>query len=759
MRCGGGRMKLHLARYFFHLSDAAASEVRGRVLLSVTMERTRKCFKCPLLGELCDIKDNVLPTYEDVIKYYEWTRREAKFNRSSHKEPTFLEIADIVAKKIEGIWIKASLPTVTHARVCQMLKSYHLKYKNLLKSHPKIPQKNIDEFQRNSKALFDICSCKCKDLNSCVCSKERKVPTNERIFLIDQRISRKMIIGNVDVTSTNQLRKSLKRKHIQQQTAQNKTTDHIEEPIELLNTSSSSITNDSDWDDPVVVVKVPTTSQQVCSGINFSALSKTCDRFGISDRAGAAIASVVLQATESAPVIDKNKLRRERTKTRQSIMSKDKVQSIPALYFDGRKDRTLTMIKQGAKYYRKTILEEHISLIKEPGSIYLGHITPTTGTSKMIVKEITQYFLNQNLCLSDLLAIGCDGTNVNVGKYGGIIRLLEKQLNKPLQWIVCLLHMNELPFRHLFAHIDGATSGPNTFSGKIGKELENCEMKPVIQYQAIPSELPHVTAQDLSTDQSYLHSITSAISTGVFPEDLAKKSPGKMSHARWLTRANRILRLYVSTKSPSEELSILATYVVRVYAPTWFAIKTHPSCKDGARHLWKLISASRYLTANLKAVIDPVITRNGYFAHPENILLAMLTDPQKHIRELAARRILKARTVPATKLRCFQVPNLDFNASSYVELIDWQKNITQPPILKSVSDEELQLFIAQKGEGELLFLRLPSHTQAVERAVKTVTEAASILCNKSAREGFIKSQIESRKDMPKFDSKKDFRVV
>lgn len=291
------------------------------------------------------------------------------------------------------------------------------------------------------------------------------------------------------------------------------------------------------------------------------------------------------------------------------------------------------------------------------------------------MKEITDYFSKNEKSLSDLLAIGCDGTNVNVGKFGGIIRLLEKQLNKLLQCIVCLLHMNELPLRHLFARIDGATTGPNTFSGKIGKLLEKCENEPVVKFQPNLSELPELTAQDLSSDQSYLYRIASAISTGYVPDDLANKSPGKMSHARWFTRANRILRLYVSTKSPTEDLLILATSVVKVYAPTWFAIKTHPSCKDGARHLWKLIAASRYLSEELKAVIDPDIIRNGYFAHPENLLLAMLTDTQKHIRELGARRILKARTDPGIELRLFQVPDLNLDAVSYVDLIDWQTKI------------------------------------------------------------------------------------
>lgn len=155
---------------------------------------------------------------------------------------------------------------------------------------------------------------------------------------------------------------------------------------------------------------------------------------------------------------------------------------------------------------------------------------------------------------------------------GGIIRLMEKTLNRPLQWIICLLHMNELPFRHLFSFIDGKTSGPRTFKGVIGKALENCEEKAVAKFQSIPSDIPLIDIKDLSSDQLYLYRIVSAVTTGECPADLSYKSPGKMSHARWLTRANRVLRLYISTSNPSDKLVTLATYVVKVYAPTWFHI-------------------------------------------------------------------------------------------------------------------------------------------------------------------------------------------
>ena len=71
---------------------------------------------------------------------------------------------------------------------------------------------------------------------------------------------------------------------------------------------------------------------------------------------------------------------------------------------------------------------------------------------------------------------------------------------------------------------------------------------------------------------------------------------------------------------------------MRVYAPTWFQIKRNSSYSPGPRNLWFMISNSRYLTDNLKSVIDPVIQRNAYFAHTENILIAMLFDSRQEIR-------------------------------------------------------------------------------------------------------------------------------
>src|SRR6218665_2591838 len=132
--------------------------------------------------------------------------------------------------------------------------------------------------------------------------------------------------------------------------------------------------------------------------------------------------------------------------------------------------------------------------------------------------------------------------------------------------------------------------------------------------------------------------------SGQCSTDLGNRKPGPMCHYRWLTTANRILRLYISKENPDKHLVTLVNYIVKMYAPLWFEIKSKPSCIGGSRHLFHVIHYSRYLSTELKRIVDPVRQRNSYFAHPENLLIAMATDERPHIRQLALRRVLAARS-------------------------------------------------------------------------------------------------------------------
>ena len=97
---------------------------------------------------------------------------------------------------------------------------------------------------------------------------------------------------------------------------------------------------------------------------------------------------------------------------------------------------------------------------------------PSSSNSHDVAKEILSGIRDKNSTES-LLALVCDGTNNNTGKRNGIIRKLEESLGRPLQWLVCLLHFNELSFRKHFATVDGGTTtGPLPSSDVIASVLD-----------------------------------------------------------------------------------------------------------------------------------------------------------------------------------------------------------------------------------------------------------------------------------------------
>ena len=301
--------------------------------------------------------------------------------------------------------------------------------------------------------------------------------------------------------------------------------------------------------------------------------------------------------------------------------------------------------------------------------------------------------------------------------------------------------------------IDGKTSGPSSFTGPIGRKLMDCETLPVIAFKAIPSESLEVDIDVLSTDQKYLLNIYGAVSTGTCSDDIAAMNPGNMHHARWLTTANRLLRLYIATPKPTEGLLILVQFIMKVYVPVWFAVKCNPSVTQGAKHLFKMIKESRFLPKKFKVVIEKVIQHNGYFGHPENLLLSMINDDSAAVRELGLRRIIKAREINKNAtLRMFELPKLRFDANHYYEMIDWQTiKLSEPPMTMALPTSEIQEAINSEQKKLCLTVDFPNHTQAVERMIKLVTEAASSVIGEEARDGLIRARIEGRKRLPKFE--------
>ena len=105
------------------------------------------------------------------------------------------------------------------------------------------------------------------------------------------------------------------------------------------------------------------------------------------------------------------------------------------------------------------------------------------------------------------------------------------------------------------------------------------------------------------------------------------------------------------------------------------------------------------------------------------------------------------------------MPPINFDCTDDSARIDWTTvRVTEPPVIMSISDDDLREFIREPTMPVVTFDRYPCHTQAVERCIKVVTEASQSVCGKNRRDGFIRTRLESRAKMPVFDTKRDFNM-
>ena len=187
------------------------------------------------------------------------------------------------------------------------------------------------------------------------------------------------------------------------------------------------------------------------------------------------------------------------------------------------------MERSEEKRAKKEIIEEHITVLPEPGSKYLGHFVPASGAAKYIVNGLLAFCAEKQIDVTKISSIGCDGTNANVGWKSAVIRRLEEKLRRPLPWIVCQLHGNELPLCHLLIQLDGKTSGARQYTGTDGKLLceTNFENLPIINFEPISAEVVDIDEEhcnDLSSNQKYLFEMYKAVSTGVCKPSPASKN-------------------------------------------------------------------------------------------------------------------------------------------------------------------------------------------------------------------------------------------
>lgn len=141
--------------------------------------------------------------------------------------------------------------------------------------------------------------------------------------------------------------------------------------------------------------------------------------------------------------------------------------------FDGKKEPTLKRVTEENVTRNVVVNEEYVTIVKKLDSKFIGYATLTDSTALAIQRVIVDYLNHENFNMDPLIAISCDGTPTNTGYKNGVIVRLERHLQRPLQYFVCLLQINELPLHALLRLLLGKQKGPRIWPGSIGECIQN----------------------------------------------------------------------------------------------------------------------------------------------------------------------------------------------------------------------------------------------------------------------------------------------
>ena len=414
--------------------------------------------------------------------------------------------------------------------------------------------------------------------------------------------------------------------------------------------------------------------------------------------------------------VDQHKIARGKQKMAEEEKRKraETVDDINYFGFDSKWTKALVSKEIHGREYSvggKEDLYVLVSASKDaPEGKYFSNFTPKVNPNDDVRKKARIVADSFNTRMEELgvdtnniQCLAVDSTNLNTGWENGIITILEHSWDHNVVWIVCSLHIAELPLRKLIQKLDGKSLSGEKWSGPLGKLLNdvnklplNPNFTPITEFEM--PEIPPDVLSGMSEDQKYLAKIIDILVTGVIPDQFERYEIGTLNLARWLTCASRICRLYISDLSglgleqkDLDTLLILVRFIIGGYFPFWMRLKSSPSWLEAPRHYIFFLERFRMMDQKAQDTARSTVQHGAWCLHPENLLQTMLSSEDRDERQFAIKKILQIRAKSGNPamgnktVRHRRTPKINFGASSIMDVIDWTKAKHEPVLTYDIS--------------------------------------------------------------------------
>lgn len=138
------------------------------------------------------------------------------------------------------------------------------------------------------------------------------------------------------------------------------------------------------------------------------------------------------------------------------------------------------------------------------------------------------------------------------------------------------------------------------------------------------------------------------------------------------------MSLYARTRNPFQELVVCVTVIVKAYLPMVFDVHMKPKFWNGSIHIFNYAKrAKACLKKEHWEIVKKSFITNGYFFHPESILMCAYLSPlsPQRTKARALKLILKARETyveNTENVRAFILPTADqlnFDTNDFFEVL------------------------------------------------------------------------------------------
>ena len=494
-----------------------------------------------------------------------------------------------------------------------------------------------------------------------------------------------------------------------------------------------------------------------------TATAYAATRYNASDACAAAIATAtlidngVISKSDISKTVTPAKIYRAKAKVGSNELEKRdnfcKSGAINCLFFDGKINYCIVEQEKNGMKSRGKGTKDHYALVTHPPGKgrFIGHFEHKVDTVRRTAgvkpgRQLAENFLSKltdhGVNLDNILALGFDSTNYNTGHEGGVMSWIEYILGRRLVWIVCLLHLNELPLRHLIKSYVGESKSATVLPGPIGKLIAQAhELQLDENFTPIGGEpsfsVPETVLSELSTDQAYLYRVCYMVKTGRH-DNYVLNGIGEHNRARWLCTASRLCKALISkhglNAEDSAKLRVLVTFVVDVYVPMWFQIRLKPHWTFGPIHFLNLLKMLRQQPADVLNIIKHCVIGGAYWAHPESVLQTMLVHGDNAERTEAVEVIIKLRMAsgnPAIGNFGYRNRKLTKNANileakSLHDLLSCYDLLSEPPLTVNIPTSDLAKYRTRKMEEVLApAYDWPSHSQQTERYIQQLSKASA----------------------------------